>query len=319
MKKLFPLLTLLLLAIPSYGQPMPFYPVSYRIFSPIILNPGITGSKDFFATDILAGFQGDTYSQMISANTRISRNVPGYLLSGKSTEFTNLGVGGAAFNTMDDSTQASGLIGSFSFHIPVNKQSLTFLSVGAAVKGTYYLRKSNEDLARSSKELIFPNADFGVYLYNPSFYVGLSATNLLGRNDTLTKYWVPVSRQYNFQAGVKLVVSKPLRLVVEPSVLINTDDSLSFDIKKNIEPMLKVYAGNFCLGTYFTRTSRTTNTNNYSKISFFFQYRFPRLYVGAFFALPKNEPYFKKSPTTEIAVGFNFSRNKSGFIKDSHW
>jgi hypothetical protein len=74
--------------------------------------------------------------------------------------------------------------------------------------------------------------------------------------------------------------------------------------------MLKVYAGNFCIGTYF---------NDYSKISFFFQYRFPRLYLGAFFAMPKNSPYFKESPTTEIAVGINFSRNKSGFTKNSHW
>jgi type IX secretion system PorP/SprF family membrane protein len=310
MKKVFLILIAVLFAEFSFGQQLPFYPVSYRIFSPLIINPAYAGSKDFFSADIIAGFQGETYSQIISGNTRISKKVPGYVLSSKSSEFTNIGVGGSVFNTMNDTSQLSGAGAGFSYHIPINKESLTFLSIGASVKGAYYLYKGDEDLSRPSKEFIFPNADFGIYLYNPSFFAGLSATNLLGRNDTLTKYYVPLSRQYNLQAGVKILISRSLRLVVEPSVMINTDDSLSFDIKENIEPMLKVYAGNFCIGTYF---------NDYSKISFFFQYRFPRLYVGAFFALPKDSPYFKETPTTEIAVGINFTRNKSGFTKNGHW
>jgi type IX secretion system PorP/SprF family membrane protein len=314
MKKVSLILIAVLFAEFSFGQQVPFYPVSYRIFSPLIINPAYAGSKDFISADIIAGFQGETYSQLLSGNTRISKKVPGYILSSKSSEFTNIGIGGSAFNMMNDTSQLSGAGAAFSYHIPVNKESLTFLSIGVSAKGAYYLYKGDEDLSRPSKEFILPNADFGLYLYNPSFFAGLSATNLLGRNDTLTKYWVPVSRQYNFQGGVKIVVSRSLRLVIEPSVIITTDDSLSFDIKKNIEPMLKVYAGNFCIGTYYART----NFNSSSKISFFFQYKFPRLYLGAFFALP-NDAYFKKSPTTEIAVGFNFSRNKPGFTQNSHW
>ncbi len=313
MKKVFPLLTLLLLVIPSYGQPMPFYPVSYRVFNPLILNPGITGSKDFFAADLIAGFQGDTYSQMLSSNTRLTRKVPGYLLSGRSSEFTNFGVAITLFNTLDKYTMSSGAAGSFAYHISVSKRSLTFLSAGVTVKGIYHRFKGMPDLSMPSETYIFPNADAGIYLYNPSFYAGISATNILGSpesKDSESNYSVPVSRQYYFMAGGKLVLSRSLKIVVEPSVIIDTDDSLSFDIKENIEPMLKVYAGNFCLGTYF---------NDYSKISFFFQYRFPRLYVGTFFALPKDSPYYKETPTTEIAVGINFSRIKSGFIKNSHW
>lgn len=313
MKKFFPVLVLFLNAILSQAQQLPLYPVSYRIFSPLVLNPAFAGSKDFFSADFLAGFQGNTYSQIISSNSRIAKKVPGYVLSSRTTEFTNIGVGGSVFNTMDDFTMTSGIIASFSYHIPVNIRSLTFFSIGASAKGAYHKFKGDEESSLDSKEFIFPNADFGMYLYNPSFYAGLSATNLLGRpedSDTLMNYQVPVSRQYNLQAGVKIVISRSLRLVAEPSVMINTDDSLSFDIKESIEPMLKIYAGNFCVGTYF---------NDYSKISFFFQYRFPKIYVGTFFALPKDSPYFKETPTTEIAVGINFSHNKSGFIKNGHW
>lgn len=313
MKKPFLILVLVLNAIMSYGQQLPSYPVSYRIFSPLIINPAYSGSKDFLSADAIAGFKGNNYSQILSTNTRISRKVPGYLLSSRSSEFTNLGAGGTLFNIIDDSTQSAGIIASFSYHIPINKQSLTFLSIGAAARGTWHKLKADEDSDRNQKDFIFPNADFGIYLYNPSFYAGISATNLLGRpadRDTLSSYSIPVSRQFNLQAGAKLVISRALRLVIEPSILINTDDSLSFDIKENLEPMLKIYAGDFCLGTYF---------NDYSKISFFFQYRFPRFYVGTFFALPKDSPYFKESPTTEIAIGINFSNAKSGFVKNGHW
>ncbi len=313
MKKSFLILVLFLNTMFLYGQQLPLYPVSYRIYSPLILNPAYSGSKDFFSADAIAGFKGTTYSQILSANTRIARKVPGYLLTAKTSEFTNFGVGGSAFNTMDDSTQSVGIIGSFSYHIPINKQSLTFLSVGAAARGAWHRLKADEDLGRVSNDFIFPNADIGIYLYNPSFYAGISATNILGRphnKDTLSSYIVPVSRQYNLQAGAKLVISRALRLVVEPSILINTDDSLSLDIRESLEPMLKIYAGNFCVGTFF---------NDYSKISFFFQYRFPKLYVGTFFALPKDSPYFKETPTTEIAVGINFANAKSGFVKNGHW
>ncbi len=313
MKKFSLIVVFLFTAVLAYSQQLPFYPVSFRIFSPLIINPAYVGSKDFFSADFIAGFQGDSYSQVLSANSRIYRKVPGYLLSSRTTEFTNFGIGGAAFNNFDDFSITSGLIGSFSYHIPVNRYSLTFLSIGASVKGNYHKFKGDEDSDLQSKNFLFPNADFGLYMYNPIFYAGLSATNLLGRPedpDTLYNYMVPVSRQYYFQAGAKIVISRSLRLVVEPSFTINTDDSLTFDVKESIEPMLKIYAGNFCLGTYF---------NDYSKISFFFQYRFPKIYVGTFFALPKDSPYFKEIPTTEIAVGINLPHNNSGFSKNGHW
>ena len=89
--------------------------------------------------------------------------------------------------------------------------------------------------------------------------------------------------------------------------MILTDDSLSFDFKQSLQPVLKLYAGNFCIGTYF---------NDYNKVSFFFQYRYPKFYFGAFFALPKDTPFFQKSPTAEIALGINFSRNNSQVIQN---
>jgi len=188
-----------------------------------------------------------------------------------------------------------------------------FLSAGVSVKGLYHYYHGDYDFDIPPREFYFPNVDFGLYLYAPSFYAGVSATNFLAPpkdTSSFNVYLVPVSRQYNLIAGYKFVLSRSLNLILEPSLIIHTDDSLSFNIRESLEPVLKLYAGSFCIGTYF---------NDYSKISFFFQYRYPRFYVGAYFALPKDSPYFKSSPTTEIALGINLSRNHSGYIKSVHW
>lgn len=314
-RKVIFLFFILLQAFPSFGQQMPFNPISYRIFSPFLLNPAIAGSKDFFSTDVIAGFTGRSYSQVMSGNTRITKKGPAYTEASPLKYYTNFGAGLSGFNDFNsnDSTSTAGLDAALSYHIPLNKTALTFLSVGVAVKGMYHYYHGDYDLNVPPKEFYFPNIDFGVYFYGPSLYTGVSATNFLGAPEDTAKlniYKVPVTRQYNFIAGYKIVLVRSLNIVLEPSLMIITDDSLSFSIKESIEPVLKLYAGNFCVGTYF---------NDYSKISFFFQYRYPKFYIGTYFALPKDSPYFKKTPTTEIAFGINFSRNQSGYNKSVHW
>ncbi len=304
---------LFLLSTVSYGQQIPVNPVSHRLYSPFILNPAVAGSKDYFSTDIIAGFQGRTYSQLISSNTRISRKIPGYHSSPSSRGFTRIGAGALVFNDMREDTITSGAGAAFSYHFPLNKESLSFISAGVTVKGIYHIYKGNEDLNIPSKEFMYPDLDAGIYYYSPDLYAGLSVTDILGPPDdpdTINTYVNKASRRYNLTAGYKIVLSRSLNLILEPSLIIVTDDSLSFDLKENIQPALRFYAGNFCLGTYF---------NDYSKVSFFFQYRYPKFYVGTYFALPKDSPFFKRSPTAEIAIGINFSKNNSGYTKNGHW
>lgn len=296
-----------------FGQQMPFNPISYRIFNPFLLNPAIAGSKDFFSVDLMAGFKGKATSQLVSGNTRLIKKLPSYLLSPRTYDFTNIGVGAALFNDLDELTQTNGGSVTLSYHFTLNKQSLSFLSIGATTKGIYHRYEGDSDLSIPSKKFIFPNVDAGVYFYSPSAYAGVSVTNLLdcpADSDEVTTYYIPASRQYNLMAGYKFVIDEALNLVIEPSIMLITDDSLSFNIKESLQPVLKVYAGNFCVGTYF---------NDYNKVSFFFQYRYPKFYVGTFFALPKDSPFYKKSLTAEIALGINFSRNPSGYTKNGHW
>ena len=299
----------------SSGQQMPFNPVSYRVYTPFVLNPAIAGSKDYLSVDALAGFNGKSHSQMISANTRVERRSSNYSASGKAYSFTNVGAGVMAYNDFsnNDSTHNAGLGAAVSYHFPIDKNGLSFVSVGASLKGMYHFLKADPEEEIPYKEYYFPNVDLGVYLYNPNAYAGISVTNLLDPPDDtalVNPYYIPVSRQYNLIAGYKFIISRDLNIVLEPSLIIHTNDTLAFDLKENIEPLLKLYAGNFLLGTYF---------NDYNRVSFFFQYRYPKFYVGTFFALPKDSPFYKKSLTAEIAFGINFSHNKSGYTQYGHW
>jgi len=304
----FGLITLLLA-----GQQIPQYPVSYRIFSPFIFNPAIAGSKDFLSVDLFAGKYDQTNSQIISGSSRISKSTPAYFSSVGIPEFTNIGAGGYFFNDFDGESRNTGIAGTGSYHLQLDKEALSFLSFGLTAKAIYSDYSGNADLSDSSESSFSPNLDAGLYYYSKNLFVGLSGTNLLGSPkdpDTTNTYIIPVSRQLFFQIGYKLVLSKSLNILVEPSIIVNSDDSFSGEITDMLEPMLKVYAGNFCTGTYF---------NDFNKYSVFFQYKYPKFYIGTYFELPKNSPFYKNPMRAEFALGLNISAIKSGVSRINHW
>jgi hypothetical protein len=63
------------------GQQTPLNPISYWVFVPYIYNPAIVGSKDFISIGINAAFQGESNTQLISGNTRITKTNSGYFSS----------------------------------------------------------------------------------------------------------------------------------------------------------------------------------------------------------------------------------------------
>jgi type IX secretion system PorP/SprF family membrane protein len=295
------------------AQQVPFNPVSYRVFNPFILNPAIAGSKDFFSIDMVASAQKDFNAQIISGNTRITRKTPGYFSSPAGYKFTRIGIGGYFFNDFSSPSRNLGAGLGASYHLPLNKKNLSFLSIGASVKGVSFTRESvpasDPEPAIPAKNILYPNVDVGIYFYGPNLFAGVSATNLLGNpenSDTLGKFDVPVSRQYFFQAGYKILLSRSYNIVLEPSLIINSDGSSSQKTEDMLQPMMKLYMENFCVGTYF---------NDFRHYSVFFQYKYPRFYIGAFFQVPKNNPYFKKDLISEFTLGINLS----GSRVRNHW
>jgi type IX secretion system PorP/SprF family membrane protein len=296
------------------GQQTPLNPVSYWVFVPYIYNPAIVGSKDFLSAGFNASFQGNSNTQLLSGNTRISKTQSGYFSSPDIVEFKNIGVGGSLYRDISGlSTNIGGAI-SGSYQFPMSTKKLSFLSVGVTVKGVYNsLDNDSVGPAHSYKKTFYPDVDLGIYYYGTSIFAGVSATNILGnpfKSDTLEIFRVPVQRQYFFTAGFKVLLSKSLNIVVEPSVLISATDTTFNKITDNINPILKLYLEDFCVGSAF---------NNSGRISFFAQYRYPKFYVGAYYELAKNTAYFKKSPIVEFTFGINIQPDKSRFSNHSHW
>ena len=168
------------------------------------------------------------------------------------------------------------------------------------MKGIYNMMDSIADLGAPAKNSFIPNIDAGIYLYGQSFYAGLSATNILGNmadSADMAIYNIPVSRQYFFIAGYKILLSKSLNIVIEPSLIVNLNDSLDFDKKETYNPMLKLYMDAFCVGAYL---------HDYDNLTFFFEYKFPRLYIGTLVDFPRDVPFYKRDLNIEIAAGLNF-------------
>lgn len=313
-KVVFTFILILTLSVQhSFGQATPQYPISYRVFNPLVFNPAIAGSKDFFSIDLLAAKYGKSNSQLLSGNVRLAKSKPAYFSSSDAPEFTNFGVGGYFFNELSDSTRNIGFAGTGSYHVQLGADALSFLSFGVTAKAIYNDYPGSADLSKPAKTTFYPNFDIGVYYYSTNLFAGLSATNLLGNPETPDSTGfstLSVSRQFFFQIGYKFVLSKSLNILLEPSLIVNTDDSFSGEITDMIKPALKLYGDKFCVGTYF---------NDFDNTSFFFQYKYPKFYVGTYFELTNKSPFYKTPIRAEVALGINISAIKSGPSRLNHW
>jgi len=295
------------------GQQTPFNPISYWVFNPYIYNPAIVGSKDYISIGLNASFQGESNSQLISGNARISKTKSGYFSSPDIIEFKNIGVGGAVFKDINGLSKNIGLSATGSYQIPMSTHNLSFLSFGISIKGIYNNLTDSVGPRRSYKKTFYPDFDLGIYYYGAGFYIGLSSTNIVGnpwKSDSLEIFKIPVQRQYFFTAGVKILLSKSLNIVLEPSALIIINDSTIRKITDNINPVLRLYLDNFCFGSTFSSNG---------KISFFSQFRYPKFYIGAYYEFAKKTAYYKKTPLVEFTLGMNIQPDKSRLSNHNHW
>ncbi len=307
------IICLTFLFIQSGGQESPLYPISYRLFTPFIVNPAIAGSKDFSTIDFQASKSGDLSSQILSSNMRLTKSRQSYFTSHNTPEFTKIGVGGTIFNDPNETSRIVGISGTGSYHFQLDKNSLSFFSVGATAKALFNNYKGDPDQSRPEKNTILPNLDFGIYFYNPFLFAGLSVTNMLGSQEDTTDLGystIPVSPHYYFNIGGKIVLSRDYNILLEPSVYIISDDTFSQEISEMIKPAIKLYAGNLCVGTYF---------NDFDNTSFFFQYKYSRFHIGAYFEFQRKTPFYQAPPSAELIFGINLSALKPGISQPNHW
>ncbi len=115
------------------GQHTPYKPISNRVFTPFIINPAVSGSKDFMALDLSATIQGENYSQLLSGNSRIAKKGPRYFGAPVAKSYSRIGMGASLFNDISGPSRNLGLSIASSYHIPLNDKNLSFLSAGLAL------------------------------------------------------------------------------------------------------------------------------------------------------------------------------------------
>ena len=299
------------------AQPLPAKPVSYRIYSPHILNPAIAGSKDFASLNFIAAFQNGPSSQVISVEGRIIKKGNTYFATGRNREFSKIAVGATFFNDLNGISVNKGGAALISWHFPLSRNRLSYISAGVSVKGVFntldYGNSEDSLSSRPSKESIFPNLDAGIYYYSKNLFAGFSINNLFGNPgtiDSLGNYEIPVSMKSYLTAGFKVMLLPSMNMVLEPSVLLEFDRYDLGDPGLVVQPMLKLYLEDFCFGMFFY---------DMDYHSFFFQYRYPGFYLGAYYGIKKNSTYFLNDPLVEIMFGLNLSRKGFRVSRPSHW
>ena len=316
LNRLIGLYLLCTLGIPAAtAQQIPWKPVSYRVFYPFVLNPAIAGSRDYSSLRLTASFQGDSKAQMAAFDTRLMRTEPGYFSSPPVVTFRKTAIGGYVFNEKNPVFHNAGAAATFAWHIPLNHENFSFLSFGTALKGYFSSPGISGGFEKPDAETkgLHVNLDLGAYYYGPNAYAGISGVNLFDTpQDSVIagRFRIPVSRRYFLMAGYKLLLLRKLDIILEPSLIARFGDLETGESERQVQPVIRLYLQNFCLGTYF---------HNPEKNAFFFEYRYPRFYLGGYFELPKESPYYPKDVIVEITAGINFSKDRSGFSGHGHW
>jgi type IX secretion system PorP/SprF family membrane protein len=242
MKKYIMILSITGSALFGYSQQQPMY--SQFLLNGFLMNPGIAGSSEVSPLRITARQQwagiGDGPStQAISGHTPLGiRN--------------NYGVGGYIYNDNFGPVGRTGVQGVFAYHIPV--EANTKLALGVSMSAFQYkidegnlniINPNDAAITGKSQATVVPDANFGAYLYNKRYFVGISAAQLIQFQVKLEGYsdLSKIVRHYYVMGGYRFPVSNDV--AIEPSLLIKTTERSPVQVDVNSRFF---YKSNYWLG-----------------------------------------------------------------------
>ena len=297
MKNIIITIAVLLTSHAVFAQQQSLY--SQYMFNQFLINPAITGNVDYIPVRLTAR------QQWVGINNAPStQSVSAHMLLGNK----NMGVGGYIFSDRFGPETRLGVQASYSYIIKINSRNNTKLAFGIAARALQYkldynsmtALDSDDDLLYQSSESTFvPDADFGVYLYQEKYFVGISATQLIGLpveiTQTATKEGEMV-RHYYLHGGYKFDLGKKFQL--EPSVMARTTEVTPFSIDINLRG---IYQRNYWLGFSY----RSSNT-----VIAMLGVKYKHFVLGYAYDYSLSEINNYSSGTHEIIIGYNFKEKK---------
>jgi type IX secretion system PorP/SprF family membrane protein len=296
MKKLIILISMIMLGHLLTAQQLPIY--SQYLYNKFLINPAHAGSDGYTSLNITTreqwvGYSGAPRTYSISWQTRVLKK--GYEVKQNFLNKTiyrpktdgKVGFGGYIFSDKNGLVRKTGFQTAYSYHLWL--EDFTQLSFGLALNGYYFtvdvdqgsFMNQDEPLLNNNlrKGIFVPNADFGVYLLNPRFDIGISAQQLfgssviigtLGGSDYKMYRHYYIFGSYNLKAGDKTVF--------QPSLLLKTSEQLKPQADLG---MTYIYNDSFWTGLAY-RTSGAIIANimvrllpsNVNKSALYFGYAF---------------------------------------------
>jgi len=221
------------------AQQLPHY--TQYMFNDFVINPAVAGVHDYYQIRTNHRFQWVGLVDPPMTNS-ISFYGPHPRL--------DMGYGGYIYNDVTGPTSRTGLTGSYAYNIAVTPSIRLSMGISASimqfrVDGTQLDPKDVSDISilESVSNSYLPDAGVGLYLYSESFYVGLSAAQLLNNN---LKIFDNKNGLNRLKTHINLIGAYRFELdtdwILEPSVMVkgtapkelNVDATVKTEWKKTL-------------------------------------------------------------------------------------
>jgi len=300
MKKIILILSIVLIGESIFAQQQSLY--SQYMFNQFLINPAITGNVDYIPVRLTAR------QQWVGVNDApSSQSLSGHMLLGNK----NMGIGGYFFSDSFGPETKVGVQASYSYILKIDRRRDTKLAFGIAARAFQYRLDYNklvaidhsDELLYSNTETTFvPDADFGVYLYNDKYSVGMSATQLIGLPVEITKNQTKQNdmlRHYYLQGAYKFRITREFQL--EPSVMFRATEVAPVSVDFNVRGIYNQY---YWLGLSY----RSSNT-----MAAMIGIKYNHIVLGYAYDFSFSKMINYQSGTHEIILGYNFNeKNKKG-------
>lgn len=241
-----------LIAFEGKSQQLPIY--SQYMMNGFLINPAVAGAEGYTAFNLTAreqwlGIQNSPKTHAISVQSRILKN--SFISRGASirkkrrwgTQSGRVGYGVYMFNDINGLIDRTGLQGTYSYHI---RQGANQISFGLSLSTFqfrldrqnlhFYGDRFDELLDQNRNTLYIPDANFGVYVSHPNYYVGFSSMQMFKSAIQFGEIGdgeYAMVRHFNLQGGYKFYLSN--RLIIEPSALVKYPQGLNPQVDFNIK------------------------------------------------------------------------------------
>ena len=236
MKKILTGIFLFTLLTSTDAQQLPLY--SQYMMNSFLLNPAVAGNDGLTSFNLTAreqwlGFENSPRTVAISGQTRLLRSSPisrGRNVRNRPTLMSrsgNVGLGAYIFNDRNGIIDRTGIQGTYSYHIWMDQNQLSFGVSATAFQlkvddKNSVVHNTDDPLLNNMKGALFvPDINLGIYYSTPELYLGFSTAQLLQStlkfgNDGFQDF--KMLRHYYLMGGYGFFMDNGF--TIEPSILV---------------------------------------------------------------------------------------------------